>query len=202
MWLLEHPPLYTAGTSRPPGQDLLGAGPPARLRRPRPAAANTPGHGPGQRVAYLMLDLRARGRDVRCLVQGLEEWMIRTRFRRDSSLSGERRDGRIGVWSPGQPGRPGRQQDRRDRRAGTSKWSDGHPRHRAQRLPRPSSHYDGIVPCGIADRGVTSLEDLGQIVSHARGGHGASGPRSSCRFGPTVDLPHEALVTAASTPSS
>lgn len=157
VWLLEHPPLYTAGTSALPA-DLLD---------PRFAVydAGRGGqytyHGPGQLVAYVMLDLRERGRDVRALVQGLEAWVIDTLAQ--FNIWGERRDGRIGVWVR----RPDKGPDRADKIAAigvrVSKWVSFH--GISLNISPDLSHYDGIVPCGIADQGVTSFEDLGRLVS-------------------------------------
>ncbi len=129
VWLVEHPSLYTAGTSAQ-GSDLLEPGRFPVYEAGRGGEYTY--HGPGQRVAYLMLDLKARGRDVRCLVQGLEGWIIDTLAA--FNVEGELRDGRIGVWVR-QPGRPGgREQDRGDRRAGQQMGH--HARHRPQRGAR------------------------------------------------------------------
>jgi lipoyl(octanoyl) transferase len=157
VWLLEHPPLYTAGTSAA-AADLLD---PNRF----PVYEAGRGgeytyHGPGQRVAYLMLDLRARGRDVRCLVQGLEGWLIDTLAA--FNVDGEVRQGRIGVWVR-QPGRLGGESKIAAIGVRVSKWVTTH--GIALNVAPDLRHFDGIVPCGIADRGVTSLEDLGQIAS-------------------------------------
>jgi len=158
IWLLEHPPLYTAGTSAN-RQDLLE---PDRF----PVYDAGRGgeytyHGPGQRVAYVMLDLRQRGRDIRCLVQGLEGWLIDTLA--GFNVVGERRDGRIGVWVR----RPDKGFAREDKIAAigvrVSRWVSFH--GIALNVAPDLSHFGGIVPCGISDQGVTSLEDLGQIVS-------------------------------------
>ena len=151
VWLLEHPPLYTAGTSAR-AEDLLD---------PRYLPVHHTGrggrytyHGPGQRIAYVMLDLARRGRDVRCHVHRLEEWMIRTLARFD--VHGERRDGRVGVWVA----RPGRGEDKiaaigvRVRR-----WVSYH--GVALNIDPELAHYRGIIPCGIAEHGVTSLAALG-----------------------------------------
>src|SRR3569623_758758 len=157
VWLVEHPPLYTAGTSAET-TDLID---PTRF----PVYAAGRGgeytyHGPGQRVAYLMLDLRARGRDVRCLVQGLEGWSIDTLA--GFNIDGELREGRIGVWVK-QPGRAGGESKIAASGVRGSKWVTTH--GIALNGAPDLSHFDGIVPCGISDRGVTSLEDLGQLVS-------------------------------------
>ncbi|WP_395815755.1 lipoyl(octanoyl) transferase LipB [Devosia sp.] len=158
IWLLEHPPLYTAGTSAE-RQDLLE---PERF----PVYDAGRGgeytyHGPGQRVAYVMLDLRARGRDVRCLVKGLEGWLIDTLSA--FNIDGERREGRIGVWVR----RPEKGFNREDKIAAigvrVSRWVTFH--GIALNVSPDLSHFGGIVPCGISDQGVTSFEDLGQLVS-------------------------------------
>ena len=187
VWLLEHPALYTAGTSAE-AKDLLAPG-----RLPVYAAGRGGEytyHGPGQRVAYVMLDLRERGRDVRCLVQGLEEWLIETL--KAFSLAGERRDGRIGVWVK-TPGRPGGESKIGAIGVRVSKWVTTHGIE--LNVAPDLSAYQGIVPCGIADRGVTSLEDLGQIVSMPEADIALRAAFERC-FGPTA-LAAEALVTAA-----
>ena len=158
VWLVEHPPLYTAGTSAEAG-DLLA---PDRF----PVFEAGRGgqytyHGPGQRVAYVMLDLRKRGRDVRCLVQGLEGWIIDTLGA--FNIKGERREGRIGVWVR----RPDKGIGREDKIAAigvrVSRWVSFH--GIAINVGPDLSHFDGIVPCGISDQGITSFEDLGHLVS-------------------------------------
>ena len=163
VWLLEHPPLYTAGTSARP-QDLLE---PARL----PVHVAGRGgqytyHGPGQRVAYAMLDLRARRQDVRRYVADLEEWTIRTLAR--FNVRGERRPGRVGVWvvRPDKPSLPDGSL-REDKIAASGvrirHWVSFH--GISINLEPDLSHYAGIVPCGIAEHGVTSLVDLGLPVT-------------------------------------
>ena len=188
VWLVEHPPLYTAGTSAVP-TDLLD-----EQRFPVYEAGRGGEftyHGPGQRVAYLMLDLRERGRDVRCLVQGLEGWIIDTLA--GFNVEGELRDGRIGVWVK-QPGRPGGESKIAAIGVRVSKWVTTH--GIALNVAPDLSHYDGIVPCGIADRGVTSLEDLGQIVSMPEIDM-ALRVAFERRFGRTMDVRNDGLVTAA-----
>lgn len=163
VWLLEHPALYTAGTSARP-QDLLE---PARL----PVHVAGRGgqytyHGPGQRVAYAMLDLRARRHDVRRYVADLEEWTIRALAR--FNVRGERRAGRVGVWvvRPDKPRLPDGS-PREDKVAAIGvrirHWVSFH--GISINLEPDLSHYAGIVPCGIADHGVTSLVDLGLPVT-------------------------------------
>jgi lipoyl(octanoyl) transferase len=186
VWLVEHPPLYTAGTSAN-AADLL------QPNRFPVYEAGRGGeytyHGPGQRVVYLMLDLRERGRDVRCLVQGLEGWLIDTLAA--FNVDGEMRDGRIGVWVR-TPGRPGGESKIAAIGVRVSKWVTTH--GIALNVAPDLSHFGGIVPCGISDRGVTSLEDLGQIVSMAEVDM-ALRAAFERRFGPVQ--PAESLVTAA-----
>jgi lipoyl(octanoyl) transferase len=162
VWLLEHPSLYTAGTSARSG-DLLQ---PDRF----PVYASGRGgqytyHGPGQRVAYVMLDLRRREPDLRRFVHDLEEWVIRTLAR--FNIRGERRDGRIGIWVARSGGRE-------DKIAAVGvrvrHWVTYH--GIAINLDPELEHFAGIVPCGIESGpdsrfGVTSLHDLGILVSMA-----------------------------------
>src|SRR6266571_4168380 len=161
VWLLEHPPLYTAGTSAR-AEDLLD---PARL----PVHKSGRGgqytyHGPGQRIAYVLLDLDRRGRDVRCHVWRLEEWIIRTLAR--FAVTGERRDGRVGVWIAGPDGH-----DDKIAAIGVRvrHWVSYH--GMALNLAPDLDHYRGIIPCGItpevSGHGVTSLARLGVIASMA-----------------------------------
>jgi lipoyl(octanoyl) transferase len=157
-WLLQHPPLYTAGTSARP-QDLL-----APLRFPVFAAGRGGQytyHGPGQRVAYLMLDLKRRSPDVRRYVWSLEEWVIRTL--RHFEVAGERREGRIGIWVVGPRG-----QEAKIAAIGVRvrRWVTSH--GIAINLDPDLEHFTGIVPCGIRGFGVTSLADLGRSVSLAQ----------------------------------
>jgi lipoyl(octanoyl) transferase len=188
VWLLEHPPLYTAGTSAAEG-DLLD---PQRF----PVYEAGRGgeytyHGPGQRVAYLMLDLRQRGRDVRCLVQGLENWLIDTLAA--FNIVGELRDGRIGVWVR-TPARPGGESKIAAVGVRVSKWVTTH--GVALNVAPDLGHFSGIVPCGIADRGVTSFEDLGQPVTLHEVDM-ALRAAFERRFGPARAAAPETLVTAA-----
>ena len=151
VWLLEHPPLYTAGTSAKPADLLI----PDRL----PVFTSGRGgeytyHGPGQRVAYVMLDLKARGGDVRAHVRGLEQWIIDVL--REFGLSGERRPSRVGVWVR----RPDGGEDKVAAiGVRVRKWVTYH--GISINLAPDLSHYEGIVPCGIAGHGVTSLAKLG-----------------------------------------
>jgi lipoyl(octanoyl) transferase len=155
VWLLEHPPLYTSGTSGRPG-DLLD---------PRfPLFATGRGgqltyHGPGQRVAYVMLDLKRRRPDVRAYVAGLEQWIIRTLAA--FNVRGERREDRVGVWVS----RPDKGIGCEDKIAAIGvrlrRWVSFH--GISINVEPELSHFDAIVPCGVTDPryGVTSLADLG-----------------------------------------
>ena len=151
IWLLEHPPLYTAGTSADP----------ADLRDPNrfPVFATRRGgqytyHGPGQRVVYAMLDLNVRGRDLRAYVRKLEDWVIATLA--EFGVRGEIREGRIGIWVAQGDGRE-------DKIAAIGvrvrKWVAFH--GLSINVAPDLSHFDGIVPCGITEHGVTSLKALG-----------------------------------------
>lgn len=163
IWLLEHPSLYTAGTSADP-KDLIDPGrfPVFQTRR----GGQYTYHGPGQRVVYVMLDLNRRGRDVRAFVQQLEAWIIATLDR--FNIRGEIRPGRVGVWvvrgdqPPAATGQP-----REDKIAAIGvrlrKWVSFH--GLSINVEPDLSHFDGIVPCGLADHGVTSLVDLGLPVT-------------------------------------
>ena len=161
VWLLEHPPLYTSGTS---GKD-------ADLLDPRfPLFTTGRGgqltyHGPGQRVAYVMLDLKRRRPDVRAYVAGLEEWIIRTLGA--FNVRGERREDRVGVWI----NRPDKGVGFEDKIAAIGvrlrRWVSFH--GIAINVEPDLAHFDAIVPCGVADPryGVTSLVDLGHLVTMA-----------------------------------
>jgi lipoyl(octanoyl) transferase len=161
VWLVEHPPLYTAGTSARP-EELTD---PARFPT---FYAGRGGqwtyHGPGQRTAYVMLDLNhghgtVPARDVRCYVHGLEMWLIRTLAR--LNVRGERRDGRIGIWVVN----PTTGAEAKIAAIGVrvTRWVSWH--GVALNVAPDLSHYGGIVPCGINDHGVTSLRALGNPVS-------------------------------------
>ena len=163
IWLLEHPPLYTAGTSAR-SQDLLT---PERF----PVHAVGRGgqytyHGPGQRIAYVMMDLRRRGGDVRAFVENLEGWLIDTLAA--FNVRGERREGRVGVWVA----RPGKGFGVEDKIAALGiRVRRGVTFHGVSLNVEPDlEHFSGIVPCGIAAHGsirlgVTSLTDLGLPVT-------------------------------------
>lgn len=165
IWLVEHPPLYTAGTSANP-DDLTDPDrfPVYEARR----GGQYTYHGPGQRVAYVMLDVAARGRDVRRFVSQMEEWVIATLA--EFNVRGERREGRVGVWvvRPDMPknadGSP-----REDKIAAIGirlrRWVSFH--GLSINVEPDLSHFEGIVPCGIREHGVTSLVDLGLPVTMA-----------------------------------
>jgi lipoyl(octanoyl) transferase len=163
VWLLEHPPLYTAGTSAKP-DDLVDPDrfPVFEARR----GGQYTYHGPGQRVAYVMLDVAARGRDVRCFVRDLERWIIATLA--EFNVTGEIRDGRVGVWVP-RPDKPALPDGtpREDKIAAIGirlrKWVSFH--GISINVEPDLTHFDGIVPCGITGHGVTSLVDLGLPVT-------------------------------------
>lgn len=155
VWLLEHPPVYTAGTSAAreelldPRFEVVEAGRGGRYTY----------HGPGQRVCYLMLDLRKRARDVRGFVHAVEGWVIDTLG--DFGVSAWRAPGRIGIWTKGRDGA--------EAKIGAigiriRRWVTMH--GFAVNLSPDLAHFGGIVPCGIADFGVTSMADLGLEVSN------------------------------------
>jgi lipoyl(octanoyl) transferase len=154
VWLLEHPPLYTAGTSAR-DSDLL---------EPRfPVYGSGRGgqytyHGPGQRVGYVMLDLKRRKPDVRAYVRDLEEWLIRALA--SFNVKGERRGDRVGIWVTRSGGRE-------DKIAAIGvrlrRWISFH--GVSLNVDPDLSHFSGIVPCGVREHGVTSLVDLGLPVS-------------------------------------
>lgn len=158
VWLLEHPPLYTAGTSADDA-DLVD---PERFPVHRTGRGGQfTYHGPGQRIAYAMLDLKRRRPDVRRYVCALEDWIIATLDR--FNVRGERRNGRVGVWVA----RPEKGIGREDKIAAIGvrvrRWVTFH--GISLNVDPDLSHYDGIVPCGIAEHGVTSLVDLGRPVT-------------------------------------
>lgn len=150
VWLLQHPPLYTAGTSAS-SDDLLDADRFPVFETGRGGQYTY--HGPGQRVAYVMLDLKNHNSDVRAYVHDLEELMIRTIAAFD--ITGERREGRVGIWVE--------RKDGREDKIGAigvrvRKWVSFH--GLALNVEPDLDHFGGIVPCGIAEHGVTSLKDL------------------------------------------
>ena len=163
VWLLEHPPLYTAGKSADP-TDLVD---PDRFPVfPSKRGGQYTYHGPGQRVAYVMLDLARHGKDVRQFVEKIEDWVIATLD--EFNVKGERREGRVGVWvvrpdkPPNADGTP-----REDKIAAVGlrlhKWVSFH--GISINVEPELNHFDGIVPCGIQGHGVTSLVDLGLPVT-------------------------------------
>ena len=150
VWLLEHPPVYTAGTSAAapeliePRFEVIEAGRGGRYTY----------HGPGQRIGYVLLDLKERGRDVRCFVHALEGWVIATLA--DVGLEAWRAEGRIGIWTGGPDGR--------EAKVGAigvrvRRWVTMH--GFSVNLDPDLAHFGGIVPCGIDEFGVTSLAELG-----------------------------------------
>ena len=165
IWLVEHPPLYTAGTSAR-GEDLIDAS-----RFPVHVAGRGGEytyHGPGQRVVYVMLDLKRRREDVRAFVAALERWIIVTLAA--FNVRGERREDRVGVWVV-RPDRPpsGDGTPAEDKIAAIGirlrRWVSFH--GIAINVEPDLTHFSGIVPCGVSDRGVTSLVDLGLPVTMA-----------------------------------
>ena len=155
VWLVEHPPIYTAGTSAKPA-DLLDARFPV-FKSGRGGQFTY--HGPGQRVAYVMVDLHRRGGDVRGYVRDLEEWIIRTLAR--FGVRGERREGRVGIWVA----RPGREDKIAAIGVRVRRWVTFH--GIALNVAPELAHFSGIVPCGIRGHGVTSLADLGVAATMA-----------------------------------
>ena len=162
VWLLEHPPLYTAGTSALPADLLNPLGLPTHNAG---RGGQWTYHGPGQRTAYVMLDLTRRhgripARDVRAFVHGLEEWLIRTLA--EFTIRGERRAGRVGIWVVGPGG-----EEAKIAAIGVrlTRWVSWH--GVALNVSPNLAHFDGIVPCGIREHGVTSLEALGITASLA-----------------------------------
>ena len=157
IWLLEHPPLFTAGTSADP----------AELTNPQQFPVYEAGrggrytyHGPGQRVGYVMLDLEKRGKDIRCFVHALEGWMIDTLAA--LGVSAHRADGRIGIWVGEGPD---------EAKIGAlgvrvKRWVTLH--GFALNVAPDLTHFGGIVPCGIAEFGVTSLAELGKQIPLTR----------------------------------
>jgi len=150
IWLLEHPPLYTAGTTADPADliapdrfDVFNAG----------RGGQYTYHGPGQRVAYVMLDLRTRGRAVADFIYGLEQWLIQTLA--DLDVTAERRAGRVGVWVEHEDGR-----EEKIAAIGVRlrRWVSFH--GISLNVSPELSHFSGIVPCGISEHGVTSLKAM------------------------------------------
>ena len=157
VWLLEHPPVYTAGTSADPAElvdprfEVVEAGRGGRYTY----------HGPGQRIGYLVLDLNRRGKDVRCFVHAIEGWVIATLAR--FGVESWRAEGRVGIWT--------RDIDGREAKIGAigvrvRRWVTMH--GFSVNLDPDLSHFGGIVPCGIAEYGVTSMARLGLSVTTAQ----------------------------------
>ncbi|MDB5373120.1 MAG: Octanoyltransferase [Belnapia sp.] len=151
VWLVEHPPTYTAGTSATPEGLVDARFPVFRAGR----GGQWTYHGPGQVTGYVMLDLAARGRDIRAYVHSLEEWVIRTLWR--FNLVGERREGRVGIWvadaASGMEAKIGAIGVR------VTRWVSWH--GVALNVDPDLTHFTGIVPCGISQHGVTSLHREG-----------------------------------------
>ncbi|HKU54260.1 MAG TPA: lipoyl(octanoyl) transferase LipB [Rhizomicrobium sp.] len=161
VWLLEHPPIYTAGTSAKDCDLLEARFPVYRTGR----GGQFTYHGPGQRIGYAMLDLRARKPDVRAYVRDLEQWLIETLAQ--FNIKGERREGRVGIWV--QRGPTSTLNAREDKIAALGvrikRWVTLH--GVALNVEPDLTHFSGIVPCGVTAHGVTSLADLGIAVSMA-----------------------------------
>jgi lipoyl(octanoyl) transferase len=154
VWLLEHPPLYTSGTSADPAELLHQQFPVFDAGR----GGRYTYHGPGQRVGYVMLDLAARGKDVRCYVHAIEGWVIDSLAR--FGVVARRAEGRIGIWCDNRQG-----QEAKIGAIGVRvrRWVTAH--GFAVNIAPDLSHFGGIVPCGIAEFPVTSLADLGITAS-------------------------------------
>ena len=156
VWLLEHPPLYTAGTSADPAELLDAGGFPVF---PTGRGGRYTYHGPGQRVAYVMLDLKARGGDLRAYISGLEAWLIATLG--VFGVVGETRSDRVGVWVA----HAGREDKIAAIGVRVRRWVSFH--GVSLNVDPDLSHFGGIVPCGISDHGVTSLKALGADATMA-----------------------------------
>ncbi|WP_446654951.1 lipoyl(octanoyl) transferase LipB [Blastomonas sp.] len=150
LWLLEHPPLYTAGTSADPAELLSEQFPVFDTGR----GGRYTYHGPGQRVGYVLLDLRQRGKDVRCFVHAVEGWVIAALA--DLGVPARRAEGRVGIWTDNRAG-----QEAKIGAIGVRvrRWVTMH--GFAVNVNPDLAHFGGIVPCGIAEYPVTSLADLG-----------------------------------------
>jgi lipoyl(octanoyl) transferase len=155
VWLVEHPPIYTAGTSAR-DEDLLDARFPV-FKTGRGGQFTY--HGPGQRVGYVMLDLKPRGGDVRAFVHDLEEWLIQTLAA--FNVKGERREGRVGIWVA----RGGKEDKIAAIGVRVRRWVTFH--GVSLNVDPDLTHFSGIVPCGVSEHGVTSLHDLGLPVTMA-----------------------------------
>ncbi len=180
VWLLEHPPLYTAGISAK-GGDLLAPGRFPVFESARGGQYTY--HGPGQRVAYVMLDLRERGRDVHAFVAALEAWVISALLR--FNVEGQIKPGRVGVWVDRKaPGIPTQEDKIAAIGVKLRRWVSFH--GISLNVEPDLSHFDGIVPCGIRDHGVTSLVDLGLPVTMDEA-DAALRSRFEAIFGPTLE---------------
>lgn len=191
VWLLEHPPVYTAGTSARPS-DLVDPNRFPVIEAGRGGQYTY--HGPGQRVAYAMMDLRERGRDVRAFVQELEGWIIDTL---DAfNVRGELRDGRVGVWVA----RPGGLGEDKIAALGlrVRRWVTFH--GISLNVEPDLSHFDGIVPCGVREHGVTSLAALGRIATMEEVDM-VLRRTFEARFGATVSAPPPVPDPAEATPA-
>jgi len=155
VWLLEHPPIYTAGTSAKDADLIDARFPVYRTGR----GGQFTYHGPGQRVGYVMLDLKRRRADVRGFVRDLEEWLIRALAQ--FNVKGERREGRVGIWVA----RGGREDKIAAIGVRVRKWVTFH--GVSLNVDPDLDHFRGIVPCGVREHGVTSLHDLGLPVTMA-----------------------------------
>lgn len=158
VWLVEHPPLYTAGTSARAADLLDGARFPVYEAG---RGGQYTYHGPGQRVVYVMMDLKWRNSDLRAYVRDLEQWMIDTLAR--FSVTGERRDGRVGIWVVRRGGIMPREDKIGAIGVRVRRWVSFH--GLALNVAPDLGHFSGIVPCGIREHGVTSLRDLGVDAS-------------------------------------
>jgi lipoyl(octanoyl) transferase len=153
VWLLEHPSIYTAGTSARDADLVDARFPVYRTGR----GGQYTYHGPGQRIGYVMLDLKQRKPDVRAFVHDLEQWLIEALAMFD--VKGERREGRVGIWVQ----RGGREDKIAALGVRVRRWVSFH--GVALNVDPELAHFDGIVPCGVREHGVTSLVDLGVPVS-------------------------------------
>jgi lipoyl(octanoyl) transferase len=195
VWLIEHPPLYTAGTSAKPAELIEARFPVFTAGR----GGQFTYHGPGQRVAYVMLDLKRRAPDVRRFVATLEEWLIRTLAA--FNVRGERREDRIGVWVR----RPETGEGREDKIAAIGirvrRWVSLH--GIALNVEPELEHFSGIVPCGVVEPryGVTSLVDLGLPVTMPEVDMELR-RKFEGLFGATADAAPEQAASAAEEPST